>query len=134
MNFQKVEQQIYAINKKIREIEQELSIFKTPVFIIHKDQISDFGDLWTSEETVYAQVSERNHKVKKLKSLIEDRDSLIKFGVEKTCIDCEAAISTKRVIANPKSVRCVHCEEDHETKVEFLSMLKKTHCENFALL
>lgn len=132
MNFQKVEQQIYEINKQIRETEQELRISKVPVFIIPKDQISDFGDLWASEETVYSQVSERNHKVKKLKSLIEDRDSLKKFGVEKTCIDCGASISTKRVMANPKSVRCIHCQEDHETELEFLAMIQRTNFENYA--
>lgn len=35
-------------------------------------------------------------------------------GPKRICLDCKKAIPEKRLMANPKAVRCVGCQEIHE--------------------
>ncbi len=53
---------------------------------------------------------------------------------ERNCEDCGIVIAKKRLIANPQSVKCIHCQEDLEEELEFLSMIKRTwNEEDFSL-
>lgn len=56
----------------------------------------------------------------------EDNNEMNHLHYRRRCDDCGVEISKRRLIANPKSTRCIYCQEDLEEKLDFLSMIKKT--------
>jgi len=93
------------------ELEQELVQLHTEKF--SDDQVQDVGDqaLSSTMESINssfqgAKIDEYNRILKALK-MIED-------GAYGVCVDCDMAISTKRLTLFSNSTRCLSCQEVFE--------------------
>lgn len=59
---------------------------------------------------------DRDIAIKNQLASTENTEQPVEFNGHRFCLDCDSEINTKRLIANPKAVRCIACQEVTEAQ------------------
>jgi len=62
------------------------------------------------------EMHQRNVAIQNQLDSAKHSENPIEFNGHRFCLDCDNEINTKRLLANPKAVRCIGCQEVTESK------------------
>ena len=68
----------------------------------------DFAD-----QARHIETRQRDQALAHHNAIKEDEKPEVRHGI-RVCLDCDTAIIKRRLKAQPKAVRCVECQSDHE--------------------
>jgi DnaK suppressor protein len=105
-----------ALEKKVEEVRRSMSAQKAAQVVARLDCPSDEGDLSQQHHEEWIFLNRNTIDIKLLRE-VEDALRRIDAGSYGVCMECDEAISTKRLDALPWAKYCVTCQEEIAARI-----------------